>query len=68
MKDRDYLIWLHDRLTNVHKENPHMDYMHKLRAVIKTTPADKETPNMDSGNNIKDLLVSLKLFGHPDQK
>jgi hypothetical protein len=43
MKDREFLIWLHERLTEVHGENHLVDYMHKLRAVIHATPADKTT-------------------------
>lgn len=34
MKDRDFLLWIHDRLTAVYGEDPLMDYMHKLRAII----------------------------------
>ncbi len=44
MTDRDFLIWIHERLVNVHGENPLFDYMWKLRAVIESTPEDKETP------------------------
>ena len=43
MKDRDFLIWLHERLTDVHQESPLNDYMHKLRAIIAGTPAEKVT-------------------------
>ena len=55
MKDRDFLIWLHERLEHVHKENSMVDYMHKLRAIIKATPEDKETLNIGSGNSLEDL-------------
>lgn len=51
MNDRDFLIWLHARLTDVHGENPMFDYTHKLRAIIVATPADKETPNIGQGGN-----------------
>lgn len=43
MKDREFLIWLHSRLERVHGENPNVDYMHKLRAVIGAIPAEQET-------------------------
>jgi len=46
MNDKDFLIWLHKRLENVHNENPNYDYMHKLRAIIANTPNDRFTPNV----------------------
>ncbi len=54
MKDRDFLIWLHARLTDVYKERPTFDYMHKLRAIIKNTPKDKVTPNMGTNNSFEE--------------
>ncbi len=59
MKDRDFLIWLHERLVQVHEENSHKDYMHKLRVIIKSIDPDKDTPNMRSGNDINDLMKDL---------
>ena len=59
MTDRDFLIWLHERLTNTHGENPLVDYMHKLRAIIKETPKDKITPNCGLSSNIHELCVEL---------
>jgi len=59
MKDREFLIWLHERLTDVHGENSHVDYMHKLRAIIKATPKDQLTPNMGTGNNLSELLRDM---------
>jgi hypothetical protein len=59
MKDRDFLIWLHARLTDVHNERPTFDYMHKLRAIIKNTPKDKVTPNMGTNNSFEDLMKEL---------
>jgi hypothetical protein len=56
MKDREFLIWIHERLRYVHGENPIVDYMHKLRAIIKKMDPDKETPNAESGNSIEDIL------------
>lgn len=55
MKDREFLVWLHARLTDVHGESPTMDYMHKLRAIIKSTPADKVSPSMRTGNDLRDM-------------
>ncbi len=59
MKDREYLIWLHRRLNNVFKEGENMDYMHKLRALIKATPKDRVTSNIGSHNNLESLLLAL---------
>lgn len=55
MKDKEFLMWLHERLEQAHKENPCYDYMHKLRCIIRNTPSDKYTPNMGSCNNLEDL-------------
>ncbi len=45
MTDRDFLIWLHQRLVLVHGESELLDYMWKLRAIIEATPRDRNTPN-----------------------
>ena len=51
MRDREFLIWMHERLEHVHKEPPLFDYMHKLRAIIVDYPIDKDTPNDGRGKN-----------------
>jgi hypothetical protein len=63
MKDREFLIWLHTRLTDVHGEDPLVDYMHKLRALIKSTPRDSVTPNCGTGNSLKELQAALDTLG-----
>lgn len=60
MTDRDFLIWLHERLEKIHGESPIVDYMHKLRSIIRSTPTDKETPNIGSCNSLKDMLGETK--------
>ena len=60
MNDRDFLIWIHERLEHVHGESPLKDYMHKLRAIIKATPADKVTPNMGTENSLPALLKDMQ--------
>lgn len=35
LNDKEFLQWIYDRLLNVHGENKHYDYMHRLRAIIK---------------------------------
>ncbi len=56
MSDKEFLIWMHNRLTEVHNESPLFDYMHKLRAIIKCTPADEVSPNMGTGNSIEHVI------------
>lgn len=63
MEDREFLMWLHERLEHVHNENPTFDYMHKLRAIIKNTPKDKITPNMGTGNSLESLKETLGTLG-----
>ena len=43
MTDREYLIWLHQRLVEVHNERPMVDYMHYLRDIIYETPKDRDS-------------------------
>ena len=60
MKDKDFLIWLHERLDMVYGEDPLKDYMHKLRAIIRDTPPDRESPNNNTGNSLADILRIIK--------
>jgi hypothetical protein len=60
MKDREFLMWLHERLEHVHGESPVLDYMHKLRAIIKATPGDRTTPNTATTNSLEQLKRELK--------
>lgn len=62
MNDQEFLIWVHERLQEVHGENHHEDYMHKLRAVITSIDKDTKTPNDGrGGNNIQDLKRRLNM-------
>jgi hypothetical protein len=45
MPDKEFLTWLRDRMVNVYGVNPHTDYIHKLNAIIESTPPDKVTLN-----------------------
>jgi hypothetical protein len=58
MSDRDFLMWIHERLVN-HGESETVDYMHKLRSIIKATPADKYTPNIGTKNSLEELKKEL---------
>lgn len=55
MKDKEFLKWLHERLVNIYNEDPLMDYMHKLRAIIRDTDDDSYSPNTNTGNSLKDI-------------
>ena len=50
MTDKEFLKWIHNRLTVVHHENENYDYMHKLRSIINATDQEKITPNIVSQN------------------
>jgi hypothetical protein len=58
MKDRDFLIWIHERLEHVHGENPLLGYMHTLRRVIAKMPADKSSDG-PSFNGLEELKKHL---------
>jgi hypothetical protein len=61
MTDREFLIWIHQRLANVHSEDEYVDYMRKLRAIIAKTPANKTTASDEPcGNNLEDLMRRLE--------
>lgn len=55
MNDREFLIWIHERLQHVHGENPLTDYMHKLRVIILGTDPLRETANVDTYNSIEEI-------------
>jgi hypothetical protein len=47
MNDRLFLAWLYNKLVN-EGHDPNVNYMDKLRSIIKATPADQLTPNIGS--------------------
>jgi len=56
MKDKEFLIWLHERLTKVHGEKNMVDYMHRFRAIIINTDPDKKAPPGPTGNRIEEIM------------
>ncbi len=34
MKNKEFLQWIYNRMVNVHKENPNVDYMWKFKEII----------------------------------
>ena len=60
MSDRDFLMWIHERLEHVHGEKPIVDYMHKLRCIIHSMDADTVTHNDGRGcNGLEELKARL---------
>lgn len=47
MKDKEFLIWLYNRLVNIHGESKYYDYIYKLVSIINAMDEDQETPNVD---------------------
>ena len=61
MTDREFLMWLHERLEHVHQESPMTDYMRRFRAIIASTPKASKAPNMGEGrNSLGDLRAELE--------
>lgn len=55
--DKEFLVWLHERLVHVHGEKPLMDYMHRLRAIIENTYPGKRSFESKPLNDIRDALT-----------
>lgn len=65
MNDREFLCWLHERLVIVHGEDRCVDYMHKLRAIIRDTPKDRVSPNNACCNSLKELFSDVLKEPYP---
>lgn len=61
--DREFLMWLHERLEHTHGDHPRCDFMHKLRAIIQTTDKNQITRNTGSFNDLDELQVYLIQMG-----
>lgn len=61
--NRNFLMWIHARLEEVHGENHSMDYMHKLRAIIAEMPDDLKTFSVGQGRHslgaLREMLISV---------
>lgn len=60
MTDREILIWIHQRLTEVHGESPFVDHMHKLREVIHATPYSQQSNNGTVTMISNDILDEIR--------
>ena len=61
MTNRELLIWIHQRLVEVHGESKYVDYMHRLREVIHDMPKDKQLSgivNMKSNEILDEIEKS----------
>lgn len=66
MLDREYLIWIHERLEYVYHENPLSDYMHKLRGIILRIPKNQES--QPSCNSLEQLKEKLEIVDEYNKK
>jgi len=42
MKDFEHLQWIHDRIINVYNESENVDFLVRLREIIKTTKENEK--------------------------
>jgi len=54
MSDKEFLVWLFNRLAHVHHENEHCDYMLKFHKIIHTERTPQWQPNAE------EVLMKLK--------
>lgn len=71
MDDKATLTWLHDRMINVYGESANVDFLHRLRGIIKDTPKSKTTPGSydlkdDPPKSDKDIIKDLDLVTIPE--
>lgn len=55
MTDREFLMWLHERLEKVHGVSPLVDYMHRLRQIVFATPATGKSTWAPTTSDLEDL-------------
>lgn len=53
MYDREFLMWLTDRLVKVYKEDEYIDFVGKLASIARATDPKKITPNMRSYSTMR---------------
>ena len=60
MKDRDFLLWLHERLVKVHGESPYYDYMHRFREIIAAIPVEQHATGKVATMVSMDMLKEIR--------
>lgn len=48
MKDREFLLWVRDRLVYVYNESPNVDFVGKLTSIAYAIDPEQVTPNLGS--------------------
>jgi hypothetical protein len=56
MKDKRFLCWIHERLVR-NGDSKHVDFLHKLRAIIRDTD-----PNKDSRSDTSSDFDVVQMF------
>jgi len=59
MNDREFLMWIHERLELVYGEDRYVDYMHRLRDIIENTPRRKHSKSRGVSNSLAELRQFL---------
>lgn len=54
MTDKQFLVWLHNRIINVYEEETNMDFMYKFRGIITDYPKDKVTTNTTTNKSFQE--------------
>jgi len=66
--DREFMMWIHERLEMVYGDNPREDHMKRLRRVIVSIPEGlEESDNFDAPATLAILKEYLN-FKQPPQK
>ena len=47
MNDKEFLIWLRERMIFVYHESPNVDFVRKLTCIINDYDSKKLTPNVN---------------------
>ena len=63
MKDKELLIWIYNRLVNVHGENKNYDYMHRLKAIT-----DKDDEGTYKVWQVGVFIIGFFLIGYISAK
>ena len=53
MTDREFLIWLHERLEHQYHVNRNTDWMHKLRVITVCLPREQQSVIEEPKDTIK---------------
>ena len=59
MTDREFLMWIHERLVHEHKEREMVDYMHRLRVIIMNLPGKQVSTNFTGADTTEELTQYL---------